>query len=220
MNPLNPTQEESLVSYSEQRDALLQEVKTSTQERDTLLTATKELASTNGQLLNEILENEAVLAKLQEEVGTFKDSQQSEIDALTKSIETLKVEKARVEEGLSKSAEYLAEVTDTLKEAKALAEAVVSLVENTKKEMYDDANTIANSAASVSRATTEVNNIVSTFMNAIIGKSEENTKKEHELEGFKNLLDAREQALDLAYNEIITQMKKDGKELSQLNKAA
>lgn len=208
------------MSYSEQRDSVLAEVKTATQERDTLSSANKELSSTNGQLLNDILENGAVLSKLQEEVGNYKDSQNAEISALTKELDALKVEKARVEDGLSQSTAYLSEVTDTLKEAKALAEAVVSLVETTKKEMYDDANTIANSAASVSRATTEVNNIVSTFMNAIVSKSEENIKKEHELNVFKAALDDRKEAIDLLYSEIVAQMKKDGKNLAELNKVA
>jgi cysteinyl-tRNA synthetase len=220
MNPLTSTQEQSLVSYSEQRDALVNEVRDLGQQRDTTNSQVMDLGRTKLQLLHEISAAQEDLDNFVGGVDSQKSAKKAELDQLIKDFDAKKVEKALVEDGLQKSADFLEKVNEALKETLAIAGAIATFVETTKKDLYDNANTVANSAASVSRATQEVTNIVETFMNTIIAKSEENLKKEQELNVFKAALDDRKEAIDLLYSEIVAKMKKDGKNLAELNKVA
>lgn len=220
MNELTPTQEQSLVSYSEKRDNVLAEVKTLTQERDTLASYNKELSSTNASLVAEIVSNGEALTELKQELALFKKGKQKEYDSVNEELKSINSEKSRADAELLKSTELLAKLNNYLKQTAETAESINQFMSSTKKDVYDNANVIANSAANVSRVVMEMNNIVEEFYNVNTSKAEANVKKEQELNTFKAQLDNRERALNLAYNEVIVQMKKDGKDLSELNLAA
>lgn len=220
MQPLTEQQQQSLVSYSEQRDFALLRLSNAQKDLEDTLKKNADLTESNSQLVSEIAANKQLAVDTKVEAAVVIESTKNEIAQVQKELENIKAKKEAAQASLDESLKTVLIITDSVSVALDSVKATKDELITLKQQVNNNVDSIVNGAVAVQQAVDTVHSTMDQFTGEYADKVVTNERRSDELDARSARLDVREQALNLTYGEVVAQMDKKGMKLSDLNKAA